>query len=763
MLSFRNSALWSIAATFLLIFVFILFFGVNPITALLTVVLLLIQVSGGYFCYTFIFKPSIFTLPSFLSAGFVFGTSLSVSSALFFATTPLRPIAWSFPSFVLIALSTSKFYRPIRSSLSSNSSSHVRNLLAIAVTSVVFLAQDYIWTLWLLPPIALIFLATRYRKHIQRAFQLPMVILGAVFSIFCLYIPFSTRTRFWWYLADDFSYFESIQKSLSFFNVHDQFGVLGENWFGYHILTFAWTAQIELFSMAGPWVTLTQIGPPVMAIFLAATVLFLIQSFGVTQSVSLIILPIFPTFFFYSYTSPSFVFGHIFLLGFASITLGLNGQVINSKKIAVLSVLAFFVFYAKFSNLPIAFLSCFGLMITLAIRRRKIHWSSAILTSSVSTVFVILTIVFSITSSRRGNPEFGSFWGFAAERFPPLLTIQDRLIRYITAGFVTSRFFIIPFLTILLLLLFRRKNERILRTTGVLVFSFTLVFSFYSSGWGAGYFVTAGLSILHVITLFVVVQATEYSLNRRSFYLLMIFGALAQIGIERVTRIFDQMTGGSLLLNAAFSSNWPILLTATVIFSLVKYRTNLFSKNVLNQTAIILLVLSIGASAGANLRSLNNPVRGSELDSSANDVANGSPSEISVALWIKENTDRFDLIASNHFCGEACTGPNWWNERKCQSGVNFFLPIYSERRFLVQGTVLGTCPDPPKWLNERFTASIQFANQPNFKAQQYLQSYGVDYFVVDRSATSFTEWNRIAKIEYSSNEFLVLNLDPLQS
>jgi hypothetical protein len=183
----------------------------------------------------------------------------------------------------------------------------------------------------------------------------------------------------------------------------------------------------------------------------------------------------------------------------------------------------------------------------------------------------------------------------------------------------------------------------------------------------------------------------------------------------------------------------------------------------LNQTAIILLVLSIGASAGANLRSLNNPVRGSELDSSANDVANGSPSEISVALWIKENTDRFDLIASNHFCGEACTGPNWWNERKCQSGVNFFLPIYSERRFLVQGTVLGTCPDPPKWLNERFTASIQFANQPNFKAQQYLQSYGVDYFVVDRSATSFTEWNRIAKIEYSSNEFLVLNLDPLQS
>ena len=762
MLSFRKSALWSIATTFSIIYFFILFFGVSATTALLAVVLLLIQVSGGYCFYILIFKPPTFTLPSFLSAGFVFGTSLSVTSALLFATTPLRAVAWSFPSFVFIALSKSRFYRALPSLLSPMSFSHMHSLLAIATTTLIFLAQDYIWVLWLLPPTALIFLTFRYRERIQRAFRLPLIIFVAIFSMLFLYLPISNRSRFWWYLADDFAYFESIQKSLSFFSVYDRFGALGENWFGYHIMTFAWTAQIELFSMAEPWITLTQIGPPVMAIFLSATVLFLIQSLGVTQSMSLIVLPIFPTFFFYSYTSPSFVFGHIFLLGFASITLGLFGQVINSKKIVSLSVLAFFVFYAKFSNLPIAFLSCFGLMIALTITNRKVHWPSTFLLSAVSTLFFGLTIAFSVGSSRRGKPEFGRFWGFAAEQFPPLLSIQDRLIRYITAGFVTSQFFVIPFLAILLLFAIRTKPELAPQVAGVFIFVFTLLFSFYSSGWGAGYFVTAGLSVLHVFTLVMIVRTTENAIRRRELFPLMILGAIAQIGIEKLASYFDQMTGSSLLLNTSLTSNWPILFVITVMLAMIQYHKKLFSKRNLIRTASILFVLLIGASTGANIRSLTHPVRGTELDSSASDVAYGTTAERDVATWIKENTDRSDLIASNHFCGEACIGPTWWEERKCQSGVNFYLPIYSERRFLVQGTVLGTCPDPPQWLEDRITSSIAFANDPTYKTQQDLQSYGVDYFIIDQSATSFTDWSSIAKIEFKSKVFLVLNLDSLQ-
>jgi hypothetical protein len=191
---------------------------------------------------------------------------------------------------------------------------------------------------------------------------------------------------------------------------------------------------------------------------------------------------------------------------------------------------------------------------------------------------------------------------------------------------------------------------------------------------------------------------------------------------------------------------------------MAQYKFDLLNKENLIRSAAVLFILLIGASTGANIRSLTHPVRGTELDPLASDVAFGTVAEIKVATWIKENTDRSDLIASNHFCGEACTGPSWWEERKCQSGVNFYLPIYSERRYLVQGTVLGTCPDPPGWLNDRMQLSLAFANDPSSGTRQDLQSYGVVYFVVDLSATSFTEWERIAKIEYNSMNFLVLNL-----
>jgi hypothetical protein len=171
-----------------------------------------------------------------------------------------------------------------------------------------------------------------------------------------------------------------------------------------------------------------------------------------------------------------------------------------------------------------------------------------------------------------------------------------------------------------------------------------------------------------------------------------------------------------------------------------------------------LLILSIGASTGANLRSLSHPVRGTELDSSASDVAYGTTAEIDVATWIKKNTKRSDLIASNHFCGEACAGPSWWEERKCRSGLNFYLPIYSERRYLVQGTVLGTCPDPPQWLDDRMHASIAFANNPSSESEQVLQDYGVDYFVVDRFSTSFVDWDEFTSVRFRSGSFLVIEI-----
>jgi hypothetical protein len=172
----------------------------------------------------------------------------------------------------------------------------------------------------------------------------------------------------------------------------------------------------------------------------------------------------------------------------------------------------------------------------------------------------------------------------------------------------------------------------------------------------------------------------------------------------------------------------------------------------------MLLAFSVGSIASANLLSLNNPVRGTELLASQSDLAFGTQEEQEVGKWLKTNTNKQSLIASNHFCGESCEGADWWQERTCQSGVNFFLPIYSERRFLAQGTVLGTCPNPPAWLDGRMELSIAFANNPTEQNRKGLQTLGVDYFVVDRTATTHTQWQTYGEVMFTSNLFLVIDL-----
>jgi hypothetical protein len=146
------------------------------------------------------------------------------------------------------------------------------------------------------------------------------------------------------------------------------------------------------------------------------------------------------------------------------------------------------------------------------------------------------------------------------------------------------------------------------------------------------------------------------------------------------------------------------------------------------------------------------------LLASQSDLAFGTQEEQEVGKWLKTNTDKQSLIASNHFCGESCEGADWWQERTCQSGVNFFLPIYSERRFLAQGTVLGTCPNPPAWLDQRMELSIAFADSPTEQNKNRLEAFGVDYFVIDRTATMHTQWHSYGEVMFTSDLFLVIDL-----
>ena len=141
-----------------------------------------------------------------------------------------------------------------------------------------------------------------------------------------------------------------------------------------------------------------------------------------------------------------------------------------------------------------------------------------------------------------------------------------------------------------------------------------------------------------------------------------------------------------------------------------------------------------------------------------------------VATWIRQNTRKDSIIASNNFC---CPGLAWWstvvadtNEKMPQffdearwGGANYLLPAETRRRFLVQGLRFQTgIGMPTEDQIRRMTLSLQFANQPSLETVIALKQYGVSGFVVNLGLTERRDWNTFAIERIRVGNFLYLEL-----
>ena len=170
---------------------------------------------------------------------------------------------------------------------------------------------------------------------------------------------------------------------------------------------------------------------------------------------------------------------------------------------------------------------------------------------------------------------------------------------------------------------------------------------------------------------------------------------------------------------------------------------------------------------------LDRMTKGSEITLDQSEVVYGTPEQIDVGLWLKANTSMQDIMATNHFCGEACSGASWFSNdiSKLDStlnfpssptgygGFNFWLSLYSERRFFVEGSrfllMNGMSRDV---LLSRMNASLSFANEPSGIVLQSLVSSGVSHFVVDKQSTTLRDWGNFASELYENETFIVLQL-----
>jgi hypothetical protein len=210
------------------------------------------------------------------------------------------------------------------------------------------------------------------------------------------------------------------------------------------------------------------------------------------------------------------------------------------------------------------------------------------------------------------------------------------------------------------------------------------------------------------------------------------------------------------------------------LFSLIAYGLFKVGKAKKSHSFLILfLVAEIMSFASIEVVLLDRLTKGPELTASESATAIGTTDEIAVGRWLRTNTEKSSLIATNHFCGPACSGADWFEndylrlndtyifpESPTDYGTfNFILSDYAERRFFIEGArFLLVNGMPREDVRERMNAVLAFANEPSSASISLLKDFGVDYFVIDKQSTTKRDWRMMAQEIYQNNSFIVLLL-----
>jgi len=140
----------------------------------------------------------------------------------------------------------------------------------------------------------------------------------------------------------------------------------------------------------------------------------------------------------------------------------------------------------------------------------------------------------------------------------------------------------------------------------------------------------------------------------------------------------------------------------------------------------------------------------------------GSPDQLSAINWIRRNTPKDDIIATNRRCLqlEFCGAPRW-----------LLLSALSHRQILLEGNTTGL-PDSTPWVDERKVLSEKFIEDPSSAMAEQLYKLGVRWHYVElnfiENSTGWESlklaqsrnWEPWAKIAYRNESVLILQLLP---
>jgi hypothetical protein len=738
-------------------------------------VVVAIQTCAGVAIYKQFTRPRHPTDLEIIVLGFAIGVALSTLCDMALRTTTGFAFGWILPAAVCAITSRFRGAKTMDLPSLELSRTSISSFIPVVTIAFLYMAQDSVWPLWIFAG-GICICITKYLQQDARwtVGRWAFFVIG-VFSI-CL--SFADRPPFWWYITDDFRVFESLSISVTKFGPGNPLGALGTLGLEYHFMTYAFSGIVDATTNAPPFLILSQFMPTLTALLLSATVWMFIERDGGNKKVpNFFLAAAFPIFFDYSFTSPSYCFGLIFYLVAIFFWTDNRASTKLMLRIPINIVLAAFVVTTKISNLPTVLAGLACVAVYGAIRRKQ--WALIALINFLSTFAVsFVYFIFFLANSRSGTQINSTyFFGFAQRIAGDISTVDDRPTRILVGLLITSIFLVLPILGYKLFLTHKWHSATMLCLATLPAIPLVIISALIGGQAASGYFVLSSLNILNIALIVGVSHYFQNVLLFVSTRIRLTFLISATIVSAYVIQALQIRSNGGgqnpILFRALLAAHWlPALLLALIWFS---FQVNL-RKNSLHLLLFAVIIAEVTFFAAISFQTRTQLTKGPELTQEQSAIAIGTPDQIDAGEWIRDHTPENAILASNYFCENACQGSNWFEDdfKLLDATFNFppspngygsfdmILPIYAERRFLIQGSrfLLFNGMDRDE-IRSRMSTTLQFANYPNPKSFTNIRNAGVTYFVVDRKATDQDSWEPFAKEIYRNSTYIVLELDSI--
>ena len=776
LVNFTQIRLLQIAVVFNLLFAILFRLADVSIKDLLLILLVAnVQILFGGLIWTTMRSQSSIELSEFVGMGGAFGFGLSlISSQLFRAFAPFW-ISWLIiPVLSLVVLQ-------IRSSCSLHNSlaklQKSNDLFLIFSGTLIALSTSWYWlvstavAVFLCSVLHFLRVSNRSAGLSQSNWQGLLAIAAVAMSvraILHLSALAEIRNPLWWNLRfgvmqdPDAIFAESMVNSMRNFGYQENIFVSGLRFY-YHWFAFAWEATLGSISQLTPF-AVTAIAAPAIVFFVILCLVFtiarrisssLFSAPAAMFSVAMLCAGPIPFFRILHPYSFSFNFGLIFLYALVIFVLTCHEMMRSVLLIGVL-LMSLCLLGSKVSFGPMLVVG-FGFCLLWSLLF-KTYRKSAIFLSIAGAVAVIVsfTVIYKI-GARSGVDYRISLMDILRQK----ANLENGLSG--TIVFVTF-LCVLGYLLAPVIGLFYLKDVFTIDKGFGIVFSvaggltgIALGFVLSDPSETGAYFIQGGLALLvppAVATLF----ASHRRTDQRFRYLFLAATVICLQGARLWPDIYNDSSSnnGNHYYRLALAIGMPTMVAFLCVGLIIIVKQSKSTIRPFRSLAILLLISTVGsyyANAGDFFDKGQWAARNVRIEPA--DVISGSNQYRKLLLWLRDNSEQKDLVATNRYCSTSTEEPPG-----CRA-IWSLTSALTGRQMLSEGTwttntILGFEDEAEK----RRSLVEDFVNLPTKQTRTLLSDYGVRWVVADYAITNVRNWGNFANIRFENKAGAILELAP---